>query len=184
MGKAVQYQIIYADPPWSYRDKCNSGKRGVEFKYQCMTPDQIAALDVAGLSAKDAACFLWVTAPQLPIGLQILEAWGFRFKTIAFVWVKTNAKSGSLAWGMGNWTRANAELVLLGTRGKPKRIDAGVHQIVQAARGKHSAKPAIVRSRIVQLMGDLPRVELFAREQAEGWDVWGNEVQSSEGVQL
>ena len=92
--------------------------------------------------------------------------------------VKLNKKAPTLFWGMGYWTRANVELCLLATRGRPRRQCAGVHQVIMAPVEQHSKKPGIVRDKIITLMGDLPRVELFARQQAPGWDVWGNEVES------
>jgi len=79
---------------------------------------------------------------------------------------------------MGNWTRSNTEDCLLAIRGKPIRISASVHQIIQSPIGRHSEKPMETKDRIVQLMGDLPRIELFARQKVEGWDCWGNEVES------
>ena len=107
-----------------------------------------------------------------------MEAWGFTFKTVAFVWVKQNRKSDPLFWGMGYWTRANAELCLLATRGHPKRAAKDVHQVIISHVEKHSRKPDEMRKRIERLMGDQPRIELFAREKSSGWDVWGNEVDS------
>ena len=172
-----RYDIIYADPPWSYRDKAHAGQRGVEYKYKSLSERGVAALDVPSIASDDAALFLWVTPPQLDVGLRVVEAWGFQYKTIAFVWIKTYQKSGKLFFGMGNWTRANAEVVLLGIRGRPKRIDAGVHQVVMSPLGAHSAKPPEVRERIVTLLGDRPRIELFARERPDGWDTWGNQVE-------
>ena len=109
----------------------------------------------------------------------MLHAWGFTYKTIAFAWVKQNKKAGSLFWGMGYWTRSNVEFCILATKGNPKRINAGVHQVILSHIEEHSKKPHEVRERIVQLMGDLPRIELFARQATPGWDVWGNEVDSS-----
>jgi len=172
-----KYSIIYADPPWQYRDKALSGERGVEFKYKTMTPEQIRRLPVGTICADDCVLFLWATMPQLPIALKVMKSWGFTYKTVAFTWVKRTKKNWKLAWGMGNWTRANPEIVLLGTRGKPKRVGKGVHSVVESAVRKHSQKPDEVRDRIVELMGDVPRVELFARERVESWDSWGNEVE-------
>lgn len=172
-----KYQIIYADPPWSYRDKCCAGKRGAGFKYETMSLNNIMDLDVSSIADDDCALFLWATMPQINNALDIIHCWGFKYKTVAFAWIKRNKKTPSLFWGMGNWTRANAELCLLGTRGKPKRVSAAVHSVVESPIGKHSEKPAEVRDRIVQLLGDIPRVELFARQRVEGWDAWGNEVE-------
>lgn len=105
-----------------------------------------------------------------------MKAWGFDYKTIAFVWIKQNKRTDSLFWGMGYWTRANAELCMLATKGHPKRQSARVHQVIISHIQEHSKKPEEARDRIVQLIGDLPRVELFARTKSDGWDVWGNEI--------
>ena len=171
-----KYQIIYADPPWSYRDKCAAGKRGAGFKYATMSIYELQNMNVGPISDEDCALFMWVTMPQLNDGLTVIDRWGFKFKTAAFTWIKRNKKAESLFWGMGNWTRANAEICLFATRGKPTRESASVHSVIVAPIGRHSAKPPEVRDRIVQLLGDRPRVELFARETVDGWDSWGNEV--------
>ncbi len=177
MGK---YSIIYADPPWHYRTYSKKGQgRSAENHYPTMTIEQIKALPVESIAAKDCALFLWITFPCLQEAFEVIEAWGFQYKTIAFVWVKQNRVSDSLFWGMGYWTRANAELCVLATRGHPRRQSRSVQQVVISHVEQHSKKPDEVRDRIVQLMGDLPRIELFARQVPEGWDVWGNEVESS-----
>lgn len=106
----------------------------------------------------------------------MIKAWGFEYKTVAFVWVKQNRKGGGIFTGMGHWTRSNAEICLLATRGKPIRFSKSVHQIIMSPVEQHSKKPDIVRHKIVELAGDLPRIELFARQKTPGWDVWGNEV--------
>lgn len=144
-----------------------------------MSMDAIRALPVERLAATDCALFLWVTFPQLPEALSVIKAWGFTYKTVAFAWVKQNKKTPTLFWGMGYWTRANVELCLLATKGHPKRQAAGIHQVVVSPVEEHSKKPHEVRERIVALMGDLPRVELFARQSPPGWDVWGNEVEAT-----
>ena len=169
------YEIILADPAWSYRDRANAGKRGACYKYPTMDAADIAALNVPAIAADDCALFLWATAPLIETAATIVKQWGFTYKTIAFTWIKTT-KHGKLNWGMGNWTRANPEFVLLGTRGSAKRASASIHSVIMAPIGAHSVKPPIVREKIVQLMGDKPRVELFARERVAGWDAWGNEV--------
>lgn len=152
--------------------------RSAESHYPTMRIEDIRALPVGAIAAENCALFLWITFPNLREGLTVLNAWGFTYKTIAFVWVKLNKKAPTLFWGMGYWTRANVELCLLATRGRPRRQCAGVHQVIMAPVEQHSKKPDIVRDKIITLMGDLPRVELFARQQAPGWDVWGNEVES------
>lgn len=216
---ADPYGIIYADPPWSYRDRCVAGERGVEFKYDTMTVEQMCELDVAALAADDCALFMWATWPTLPDALRVMEAWGFRYSTAAFVWVKTRstkksetaarriirretkatphdalattdrmADAGllmpSLHWGMGRSTRANTEPCLLGVRGRLGRVDAGVHQVVMSELRRHSEKPPEVRGLIERLMGDRPRLEMFARQRAGGWDAWGNQVPGGNDVEI
>ena len=171
-----EYQIIYADPPWSYRDKALAGNRGACCKYPVQTQEWLLHLPVTSIAARDCCLFLWVTMPKLDEVFALISAWGFEYKTCAFTWVKRNKIAPTWFWGMGRWTRANAELCLLATKGSPKRVSAGVHSIIDTPIGKHSAKPAIVRDRIVELCGDLPRIELFARDRVSGWDAWGNEV--------
>ena len=172
---AKKYYIIYADPPWRYNQKGVSG--AAEKHYPTMSIEELCALPVAEISASDSVLFLWTTFPQLPSALQLIKAWGFSYKTVAFVWVKQNRRNDDLFTGMGYWTRANAEICILATKGHPKRVDAGVRQVILSHIEEHSKKPDEARERIVRLMGDLPRVELFARQSPEGWDVWGNEVE-------
>ena len=175
-----RYSVIYCDPPWQYKVWSKKGQgRSAENHYPTMALEDICALPVGSIAAKDCALFLWVTIPNLLQAFDVIKAWGFHYKTVAFVWVKTNRKSGTLFWGLGHWTRANAELCLLATRGKPRRVSKAVHQIILSPIGRHSQKPEEARRRIEQLMGDVPRIELFARETPAGWDVWGNEVECS-----
>ncbi len=174
-----KYSIIYADPPWKYKVYSPKGLgRSAESHYPTMDTEAICSLPVQELAEKDCALFLWVTLPCLLDGLSVLKAWGFTYKTIAFVWVKQNRKSDSLFWGMGHWTRSNCEFCILATKGHPKRVSAGVHQVIMSHIEEHSKKPQEARDRIVLLMGDVSRIELFARQKTDGWDVWGNEVAS------
>lgn len=175
-----KYSIIYADPPWQYRDKASAGERGVHYKYPTMTQKEIESLRVKDIAADNAVLFLWITMPMLLESrhISLMHAWGFVPKTNAFTWIKRNKKNDSLFWGMGNWTRSNAELCLLGVRGRPKRAAANVHSVIYEPIGAHSEKPAEVRERIVTLCGDVPRIEIFARTRPEGWDTWGNEVKN------
>lgn len=152
-----------------------------------MTIEDIKSLPIHNISDDNCILFLWVTFPLLQEGLDTIKSWGFTYKTIGFNWIKKNKKNiETNFWGMGNWTRSNSELCLLGIKGKPKRISAKVHSIVETFETetiespieKHSKKPDIVRYRIEELCGDIPRIELFAREKVSGWDVWGNEVNS------
>ena len=169
-----KYQIIYADPPWSYNDKMK-GHLGAETHYKTQEKNWIYSLPINTISEKNCVLFLWVVSPLLPEGIETLKRWGFKFKTVAFVWNK-KTKNGKDVSNLGRWTMGNVEMCLLGVKGKNKRICNNVKQLVSAERTKHSKKPDEVRQRIVELMGDLPRIELFARNHTEGWDVWGNEV--------
>lgn len=172
-----KYSIIYADPPWQYKTYSQKGQeRSAESHYPTMELEAIQALPVAELAADDCVLFLWTTIPLLKDCFSVIQAWGFTYKTVAFVWIKKNRKSDSLFWGMGHWTRANAELCILATKGNPKRRSAGVHQVIMTPIEEHSKKPNETRDRIIALVGDLPRIELFARQKTAGWDVWGNEV--------
>ncbi len=169
-----RYKVILADPPWSYNDRGSKRHPGAEQKYECMSLQRLRDLRVEKLADKDCALFMWTTMPFLQDALSTMFAWGFKYKTVAFVWVKRNKKKpDGWFWGMGNWTRANAELVLLGVRGKPKRRRPNVHSVVEAPVGAHSAKPAEVHDRITVLCGAVPRVELFARQKRTGWDAIG-----------
>lgn len=137
------------------------------------------ALPVPAIADTDCVLFLWATFPQLPEALRLIKAWGFSYRTVAFVWLKTNRKARTWFYGLGFWTRGNAEICLFAKRGHPKRKSAGIHQLIVSPVEQHSKKPDEARERIVALMGDLPRIELFARQETPGWDVWGNEVESS-----
>lgn len=172
-----KYQIIYADPPWSFRTWSGKGKkRSADSHYECMKKKDIQKLPVPKLCEDDCVLFLWVTFPCLEEGLELIKKWGFTYKTCAFTWVKKNKKADTWFLGQGFWTRANAEVCLLATKGKPKRVSMSVRQIIDARIMEHSKKPPETRDRIVELCGDISRIELFARQKAQGWDCWGNEV--------
>lgn len=185
-----KYNIIYADPAWSYDDP-SLNRGGALRHYSTMSIEDIKALPVNEIADKDCVLFMWVTFPKLQEGLDTIKAWGFEFKTCAFVWIKTNKRTNvqqtsflpqdsfDSFWGMGSWTRSNAEICLLAVKGKPQRLNADVHQLIYAPIDKHSKKPNETRDKILRLCGDLPRVELFARQVPKGWDVWGNEVEGS-----
>ena len=177
-GRTIQkYQVIYADPPWDYQQCRLSGS--AKKHYPTMRIEELCALPVAEIADRDCALFLWATFLQLPEALRLIQAWGFMYKTVAFVWLKQNRKALTWFYGLGFWTRSNAEICLLATKGHPKRQSAGIHQLVISPVERHSKKPDEVREKIVELMGDVPRIELFARQQTPGWDVWGNEVENS-----
>jgi N6-adenosine-specific RNA methylase IME4 len=173
-----KFGAIYVDPPWSFEVYSGKGKqKAPERHYDVMSLDDIKALPIADLAATDCALFLWGVWPRLPDALEVVAAWKFEFKTAAFVWVKQNRSGEGLFTGMGFWTRANSEPCLLATRGSPLRLAADVHQIILSPVREHSRKPDEVRSRIERLVAG-PYLELFGREQAPGWTVWGNEIPS------
>lgn len=174
----MKYQIIYADPPWQYRQ--SKGQGVAENHYTTMRIEDLCRLPVSQIADKDCTLFLWVTFPQLREGLQLIQEWGFTYKTVAFVWVKMNRKSNTPFFGLGYWTRSNVEICLLGVKGHPQRISKKVHQLIISPIQEHSRKPAQAREKIVELMGDIPRIELFARDKSKGWDVWGNEVDAKD----
>lgn len=173
-----KYSLIYADPPWSFNTYSDKGKdRSAEKHYPTMSKADIQNLPVRKIAADNSMLFLWVTAPCLIEGIELITAWGFTYKTVAFTWVKQNKKSNGIFTGMGYYTRSNAEYCLLATSGKIlERKSRSVSSVVLSHIERHSKKPDEVRKRIVDLLGDIPRIELFAREQANGWDCWGNEV--------
>ena len=168
------YAILYCDPPWDYDRKVGSGI--ARDHYQTMNIRELYELPVGEIADKDSILFLWVTFPMLKEALALIERWGFRYKTCAFNWVKRNKKADSYYFGLGFWTRTNAEVCLLATKGHPHRVSKKVPQVCDARIMEHSRKPPEIRERIVELCGDQPRIELFAREKAEGWDALGNEI--------
>ncbi len=181
-----RFTVIYADPPWRYADRgCNGAAEG---HYPTMSIDDICRLPITRLVAPDAVLFLWATYPLLPEAFRVIDAWGFKYKSIAFQWVKTYKPkedgSAKPTFGLGRWTRGNTEPCLLATRGHPKRLENNVSQLVidpldellVSPLTRHSAKPPEVRDRIVRLLGDVPRLELFAREHTPGWYAWGNQL--------
>ncbi len=170
-----KFKIIYSDPPWNYNDKALAGKRGASFKYSTMKSEDIKKLPIQDIADDDSFLFMWVTFPQIQTALDVMRAWGFEYKTVAFTWVK-KYKNGDNFMGMGSYTRANAEICLLGKRGKPKIISHSVRQIIESVPEQHSKKPDIVRDKIIELCGDLPRIELFARNKTYKWECWGNEI--------
>lgn len=176
-----KYSIIYADPPWSFNNKKTGGslKSGASTHYDTMSIDEICKLPINKIADENCILFMWWVASQPKEAIKLVESWGFTIKTMsAFNWIKTTKKN-KLDFGMGFWTRAGSELCLIAVKGKPKRINAGVRSVVMSQKSLHSKKPDIFRSEIVKLMGDIPRVELFARNESEGWDVFGNEVENS-----
>jgi len=173
------YDLIYIDPPWSYNDKATAGNRGAEFKYPCMTLPELKdmKLYIDEISNLNSVMYMWTTGPMMQDSIELMNYWGFKFKVVAFVWIK-KTKNDKLFWGMGAVsTRSNPEYVILGIKGKGvKRVSASVHSVVEAKVREHSRKPDEVRRRLELLYGDVSRIEIFAREVVDGWDQYGNEV--------
>ena len=171
-GQMKKYQIIYSDPPWEWKTYSNKGRTKTPDKhYPLMTIEEIANMGHIIPEITDTNCvlFMWVQDAHLKTAIEVGESWGFIYKTIGFIWDKQN-------FGMGYWTRKGAEICLLFTKGHPKRLSAAVRQFISEKAREHSRKPDEVRNRIVKLMGDLPRIELFARQKTEGWDCLGNGI--------
>lgn len=179
-----KYNIIYADPPWCYSDKRKTGGKnnphgagGAEKHYNTMPTQEICDLPVKELADENCMLVMWTTAPMIFEAKKVIEAWGFNYKTFGFVWVKmTNDMKKVRGDGIGNYTIQNAEYCLIASKGKYWRNKTGVKQILLAPKQEHSKKPNETRERIVELFGDVPRIELFARQNVEGWDCWGNET--------
>jgi N6-adenosine-specific RNA methylase IME4 len=189
------FGAIYADPPWAYKTysgdaiPARASRNGLaQAHYQTMPISDICALPVADIAAPDCALFVWVTWPTLLDAVALIEAWGFTYKTCAFAWTKGDARQAEFFrdditpyMGLGYWTRANSEVCLLATRGRPKRLNADVRQAIVEPRREHSRKPDCVPSRIERLVAG-PYLELFARTQRPGWTVWGNQTDKFEAA--
>lgn len=179
------YGAILTDPPWAFRTyggKDQTPHRGAHDHYSTMSAEDLKAIPVGSLAAKDCALFMWVVDSHFDEALELGRAWGFEFKTCAFVWVKSKL-GGWPHVGMGYWTRKQAEQVWMFTKGKPKRLSKGVEQVIHCPRGAHSAKPEEQYRRIEALVGG-PYLEMFARTTRHNWDGWGNEVGKRDGVLL
>lgn len=199
--KRNHYGAVLADPPWRFgtwdkktavEARARHSRQGTVISasvhYQTLATEEIASLPVQEIAAPDCALFLWICWPNLLDSLQVIEDWGFTYKTCAFSWTKAHAGQIELfetdipaLAGMGYWTRANSEVCLLATRGKPKRLNADVRQGIIAPRREHSRKPDGIHDRIERLVAG-PYVELFARQQRPKWDVWGNQTDKFEAV--
>lgn len=176
-----KYSVIYADPPWEFTiwsDK--GGDKSAQNHYDTMTLEDIKKIDINSISEKNCYLFMWATYPNLPQAFDLGSAWGFKYRTVAFTWAKLNKTGQGFFTGLGYYTRSNPEICLLFVKGKPfKHKSRSVKNLVISPVTKHSQKPYEIRDMIVSLCGDLPRIELFSRNRAEGWDAWGNEVDGS-----
>jgi len=189
MTPKEKYQIIYADPPWCFVDRLRSSKkldngkmhyRELNLHYPTMNTKDICKLPIKEISHDNSVLFMWTTDAHLKEALKVIDCWGFTYKTIAFIWNKKE-KSGKQVCFMGKWTCKGSEICLLGTKGKAHNLIKShkVRQLIEAEREIHSRKPSIVKDRIIELLGDLKKVELFCRVPSNGWDIWGNEVVSN-----
>jgi site-specific DNA-methyltransferase (adenine-specific) len=194
--KINKYQVVYADPPWKYDNRIDNaytskqkfdenGKQyypalDIDNHYPTLESKEIAELPIKELVDKDAVCFMWTTDTHMPQALEIMKAWGFTYKTIAFVWEK-QTNLGNPVCLLSPWTHKTYEICLLGTRGAmmKNKKDNKIRQMVKAERTRHSAKPQEVADRIVRMFPDCARIELFARDAKPGWDVWGNEINNT-----
>jgi N6-adenosine-specific RNA methylase IME4 len=171
-----KYKIIYADPPWAYRNMGNI-QATANAHYETMSNQSICNLPVRDLADDNSILFLWATFPKIQEALDVIKAWGFEYKTVGFTWIKKN-KNGGNFFGVGWYTKSNAEVCLIGVKGKAPKISNSISSVIETVRERHSKKPEIVRQKIVEFCGDVPRIELFARQKTEDWDIWGNEVES------
>jgi N6-adenosine-specific RNA methylase IME4 len=173
-----KYGVIYADPPWHWETRSDKGRiKTPDVHYPCMTLEDMKQLPVSEWAADDCALFMWVIDAYLEMSFELVEAWGFKYKTVGFYWAKTTT-TGKWFFGQGYWTRGNPEQCLLATRGSPKRQSKGVPKLLVSNKGPHSAKPDEVRKRITKLVPG-PYLELFARTDAEGWDSVGYDVKQN-----
>lgn len=182
----MKYNLILCDPPWNYRDQCNSGKRGASHKYPTMKLADMKRLPVWDLAADDCMLAMWWVPPMPREALELIEAWGFRLHNFkGFTWGKTYPKqTEKIVLGMGHMTRSNSEDMLFAVKGKMlPRLDASISQLQIFPRPPvHSAKPPEFRDLLVRLVGDVPRIELFARDSAPGWHSFGNECKNDVGL--
>ena len=166
-----KYNIIYADPPWQYK---RNGNHSAESVYNVMSIEDIKKMPVEDISEDQSHLYLWVTNSFIQEGLDVCKAWGFEYKTL-ITWLKTY-KNGTPVMGMGYYFRGCTEHIIFGVRGKKLCNNKNTKNILIEKTGKHSQKPNVFRQTIISCSGDLPRIELFARETADGWDSWGNEI--------
>lgn len=181
------YNIIYADPPWHYNSKSikiNGNDWKLLNHYPTMKTEEICTLDIKNILSNDACCFMWVTDSHLEDGLKVMKSWGFKYKTIAFVWVKEN-KNKKIITNAAPWTIKSCEICLFWTKWAMTKykLKNNVKQLIIAERTKHSKKPLEAINRINELFWDLPKIELFCRAPQEWWDVWGNEIENTYTIQ-
>lgn len=199
----TKYSIIFLDPPWKYNSRANHKTRfrgGACGHYPLMTMAEIAALPIGGLAARDCALLMWCTFPYLDQQIKLFERWQFRFRTQFLTWIKLNPKGHDLPkddpnyrpgkqyvlysdglfhsvfFGVGYYSKSNPEVCLLGMRGQLPTISDAVSSVILAPRRAHSRKPDEAYERIEAVFGDVPRIELFARHDRQGWVATGNDL--------
>lgn len=175
----TKFGIIYCDPPWTFKTYSSKGKgKSAEKHYDCMSLEDIAALPLDEISDDNCALAMWVTDPHLQNALEVMNYWGFTYKTVLHTWIKLNKDQTNNTYfkGTGYYSRSNPEMILLGTKGRMQRFDTNIDQIIAEPRREHSRKPDVVRQNLVRMFGDIPRIELFARASTDGWETWGNET--------
>lgn len=194
-----KFKVILSDVPWLYNDK-REGYGGSAPHYASLSTEDLAKLPVKEISDDDCILFFWTTFPFLPEALHIMESWGFKYKTVGFVWIKLNTQINRIIgqirefllnpgienllamfkkiffYGIGSYTRSNVEVCLIGIKGRPAVLNKNISQLIVWPKSKHSEKPKSIMSKIVEMMGDVPRIEIFSREKVEGWEVLGNEI--------
>lgn len=177
----MKYSIIYADPPWQFDNKKTGGSMlsGAASQYTVTDIESLKKIPVADITADDAMLIMWYVGAMPQEAIDLVKAWGFTLKNMnGFVWNKLT-KKGLPHFGMGFYTRAGSESAIIATKGKFKPVSHSVRAVISAPTSKHSKKPREFRDAAVELCGDLPRLEMFARESNEGWDVFGNEAPDS-----
>lgn len=167
-----EYDVIYADPPWKYEAGTVKDELTIEAQYPTMELEEIKNLEVP--SAKDSVLFLWTTTPKLQEGLEVLNAWGFQYRTCA-IWDKETL-------GMGYYFRVQHEILLVGKKGNfgTPPESARPRSIIRERRTSHSRKPDVVARIIEDMYPTARKIELFARRTRQGWTVWGNEIDNSQ----
>ena len=175
-----KYKIIYADPPWNYKDKRDKHPRlcgGASVHYSTMSMEELMDLPVKSIADDNCYLFMWATFPNLPRAFELMDAWGFQYKTLGKSWIKTNKVNKKPFFGIGYYMKSNCEVCLMGLKGKPFKESNRISSVCISERREHSEKPDEVRDDIVKFCGDVPRIELFARKRFTGWDSWGNQLE-------
>lgn len=170
-----KFKIILADPPWAYRNMGNI-QATANAQYDIMQQKDIEALPVDKITDDNSILFLWATFPKIQEALNVIKAWGFEYKTVGITWVKTNPKNNKPFFGVGWYLKSNAEICLIGVKGKAPKVSNSISSIIISPRQKHSLKPSEAKKKIVEFCGDIPRLEMFARKKSLGWTAIGNEI--------